>query len=182
MLKNFETIYISIKRTVPFMSQSSIACSVILCPFMPKDRSLWVSFLIPSIPPQNLLCRLKLAIYTRHKVHISCFCIETYLFRRHTPNGHILLQLPVFPCLCGTIESCRISVGYLKENSALQHLEIKIMMDAYQIVLANTSPNYSVFWVILTLSKLKKSIDKSYMYYSNKTFSGMLRGAGGRHV
>ena len=81
------------------------------------------------------------------------------------------------------IESCRISVGYLKEKSALQHLEIKIMMDAYQIVLANTSPNYSVFWVILTLSKSQeKSIDKSIMYYSNKTFSGVLRGAGGRHV
>ena len=54
------------------------------------------------------------------------------------------------------IESCRISVGCLKENSALQHIEIKIIMDAYQIVLANTSPNYSVFWVILTLSKSRK--------------------------
>ena len=84
----------------------------------------------------------------------------------------------MFPSLCGTIESCRISVGYLNENSALQHLEIKIMMDAYQIVLANTSPNYSVFWVILTLSMSRK-ID---MYYSNNTFSGVFRGAGGRHV
>ena len=25
-------------------------------------------------------------------------------------------------------------------------------------------------------------MDKSIMYYSNKTFSGVLRGAGGRHV
>ena len=138
------------------MSQSFIACSAILCPFMQNDWSLWVSSLIPSIPPQKLLCRLKLALYTRHKVHISCFYIETYLLRRHTPNGHILLKLPVFPCLCGTIEPCRISVGCLKKNSALLHLEIKIMMDAYQIVLANTSPNYSVFWVILMLSKSRK--------------------------
>ena len=84
--------------------------------------------------------------------------------------------------LCGTIEYCRISVGCLKENSALQHLEIKIMMDIYQIVLANTSPNYSVFWVILTLSQSRKSIDKSIMYYSNKTFSGVLRDSRGRHV
>ena len=156
MLENFETIYSSINRTVPFMSQSFIACSATLCPFMQNDRSLWVSSLIPSIPPQKLLCRLKLALYTRHKVHISCFRIETYLFRCHIPNGHILLLLPVFPCLCGTIESCRISVGCLKENSALQHTEIKIMMDVYHIVLANTSPNYSVFLVILTLSKSRK--------------------------
>ena len=27
-----------------------------------------------------------------------------------------------------------------------------------------------------------KSIDKSILYYSNKTFSGVLRGAGGGHV
>ena len=91
MLKIFETIYISINPTEPFMSQSFIACSAMLCPFMPNDRSLWVSSLIPSIPPQKLLRRLKLALYTRHKVHISCFRIETYLLRRHTPKGHILL-------------------------------------------------------------------------------------------
>ena len=150
MLENVEIIYISINRTVPFMSQSFIACLAILCPFMPNDRSLWVSSLIPSIPPQKLLCRLKLALYTRHKVHISCFRLDTYLLRRNTPNGHILLKLPVFPCFCGTIESCRISVECLKENSALQILEIKIMMNVYQIVLASTSQNYSVFWVILT--------------------------------
>ena len=91
MLENFETIYISINRTVPFMIQSFFACSAILCPFKPNDRSLWVSSLIPSIPPQKLLCRLQLALFTRYKVHISCFRIETYLLRRHTPNGHILL-------------------------------------------------------------------------------------------
>ena len=91
MLENFETIYISTNRTVPFMSESFIAGSAILIHFMPNDRSLWDSSLIPSIPPQKLLCRLKLALYTRHKVHMSCFCTETYILRRPTPNGHILL-------------------------------------------------------------------------------------------
>ena len=79
MLENFETIYISTNRTVPFMSQSFIAGSAILCHFMPNDRWLWGSSLIPSISPQKLLCRLKLGLYTRHKVHMSCFRIETYL-------------------------------------------------------------------------------------------------------
>ena len=55
-------------------------------------------------------------------------------------------------------------------------------MDVYQTVLANTSPNYKVFWVILTLPKSRKIDLKSFMYYSNKTFSGVLRGAGGGHV
>ena len=41
-------------------------------------------------------------------------------------------------------------------DDALQHLEIKIMMDVYQIVLANTSQIYNVFWVLLTLFKLRK--------------------------
>ena len=49
-------------------------------------------------------------------------------------------------------------------NGILQHLEIKIMMDVYQTVFANTSPNSNVFWVILVLSKSRKSIDKSIMY------------------
>ena len=79
------------------------------------------------------------------------------------------------------IESCRFSVGCLEQNGALQHLEIKLMMDVYQTFFANTSQNYNVFWVILMLSKSRKSIDKRFMYYSNKTFSGVLRGAGGRH-
>ena len=39
----------------------------------------------------------------------------------------------------------RFSVGCLKQNGALQHLEIKLMMDVYQTVLANTSTNYNVF-------------------------------------
>ena len=51
---------------------------------------------------------------------------------------------------------CRISVGCLKQNGALQQLEIKIMMDVYQTVLANTSPNYNVFLVILTFSKSRQ--------------------------
>ena len=114
MLENFDAIYISTNRTVPFMSQSFIAGSAILCHFMPNDRSLWGSSLVPSIPPQKLLCCLELALYTRHKVHMNCFRIETYLFRRHTLNGHIFLKLLEFPYLCGTIESCRLSVGCLK--------------------------------------------------------------------
>ena len=52
------------------------------------------------------------------------------------------------------------------------------MMDVYQIVLANTSLDYNYilgnFDVIL--------VKESSMYYSNKAFSGVLRGAGGRHV
>ena len=67
VLENFEAIYISTNGTVPFMSQSFIAVSAILCLFMPKDRSPWDSSLIPSIPLQKFLCRLKFALYTRPK-------------------------------------------------------------------------------------------------------------------
>ena len=67
MLENFEAIYISTIGTVPFMSQSFIAGSAILCLFMPNDRSLWDSSLIPSIPLQKLLCHLKFALYIRPK-------------------------------------------------------------------------------------------------------------------
>ena len=91
MLENFETIYFSTNRTVPFMSQPFIAGLAILCNFMPNDGSLWGSSFIPSIPPRKFLCGLKLANYTRHKVHMRCCCIEKYLLRHHTPNGHILL-------------------------------------------------------------------------------------------
>ena len=73
----------------------------------------------------------------------------------YTKWTHLIVVLK-FPCLGGTIESCRISVVCLKQNGALQHLEIKIMGDVYQTVLANTSPNYTVFWVILTLSKSRE--------------------------
>ena len=38
MLGNFEAIYISTNGTVPFMSQSLIAGTAILCLFMPNDR------------------------------------------------------------------------------------------------------------------------------------------------
>ena len=114
MLEKFETIYISINRTVPFMSPSFIAGSVILCHFMPNDWSLWGSSFIPSVPHQKRICRLKLALYTRHKVHMSGFRIKTYLFRHHTPNGQMLLWSLEIPCLCGTIEFCRISVGCMK--------------------------------------------------------------------
>ena len=40
MLENFEAIYISTNGTVPFMSQSFIPGSAILC-LLPNDRSLW---------------------------------------------------------------------------------------------------------------------------------------------
>ena len=67
MLENFKAIYISTNGTVPFMSQSFIAGSAILYLFMPNDRSLWDSSLIPSVPLQKLLCRLKFALYTSPK-------------------------------------------------------------------------------------------------------------------
>ena len=67
MLENFEAIYISTNGTVPFMSQPFIASSAILCLFMPNDRSLWDSSLIPYIPLQKVLCRLKFTFYTRPK-------------------------------------------------------------------------------------------------------------------
>ena len=47
----------------------------------------------------------------------------------------------------------------------LQHLAIEMMMNVYQILLANTSPNY-----LCILS------------YSNKTLSDVLRGFTGGHV
>ena len=67
MLENFGAIYISTDGTVPFMSQSFIGGSAILCLFMPNDWSLWDTSLIPSITLQKLLCRLKFALYARPK-------------------------------------------------------------------------------------------------------------------
>ena len=40
MLENFEAIYISANRTVPFVSQSFIAGSAMVCLFVLNDRSL----------------------------------------------------------------------------------------------------------------------------------------------
>ena len=40
MLETFEAIYISTNGTVPFMGQSFIAGSAILCLLMPNDRLL----------------------------------------------------------------------------------------------------------------------------------------------
>ena len=68
MLENFEAICSSTNATVPSMSQSFIAGLAILCLFMLNDRSLRDSFLIPSIPLQKLLCRLKFALFTRSKL------------------------------------------------------------------------------------------------------------------
>ena len=67
MLESSKAINISTNGTVPFMSQSFTAGSAIVCLFMPYDRSLWDSSLIPFIPLQKLLCRLKFALYTRPK-------------------------------------------------------------------------------------------------------------------
>ena len=90
-LENFETIYISTNRTVPFMNQSFIEGSAILCHFMPNDRLLSGSSLIPSIPHQKRLCRLKISpLHTSQGSH-ELFYIETYLLGHHSPNGHILL-------------------------------------------------------------------------------------------
>ena len=75
MSENFEAIYISTNGTVPFMSQSFIAGSAILCLFMQNNRSLWDSSLIPSIPLQKLLCRL-FAFYTRPKFIPVVFVLE----------------------------------------------------------------------------------------------------------
>ena len=73
------------------MSQAFIAGLAIKCHFMLNDQLIWGSSLIPSIPPQKLLCHLKLALFTRHKNHMHCFRIETNLLRHHIPNEHILL-------------------------------------------------------------------------------------------
>ena len=43
---------------------------------------------------------------------------------------------------------------FMRDDRILQQLEIKIMMDVYETVLANTSPSYYAIWVILTLSKI----------------------------
>ena len=61
VLENFETIYISTNRTVPFMSQSFIAGLAILFHFMLNDRSLWDSSIKPSIPAQKRSCRLNIS-------------------------------------------------------------------------------------------------------------------------
>ena len=90
MLENFEAIYISTNGTVPFMSQSFIAGSAILCLFMPNDRLLLDSSLIPFIPLHSeTFMSLKICTLHTFKVHMSCFCIGIYLLRHHTPNGHI---------------------------------------------------------------------------------------------
>ena len=122
----------------------------------------------------RFLCRLKIPI-THVKVQTIVF---NYSVRCSTPNEHtcMFLQLLKFPCSYGTIESCRISVGCLKHIDALPHLEIEMMMNVYQIVMTNTSLDYNVFWVFLTLSKSRITSRKNIMYYSNVTVSGVLRG------
>ena len=91
MIENFETIYICTNQTVPFMNQSFIAGSAILWNFMPNDRSLWGSFLISSIPPQKRLCRLKITLYTRHKVHMSCFVLNISIKASYPKWTHFII-------------------------------------------------------------------------------------------
>ena len=76
MLENVEAIYISKNGTVPFMSQSFIAGSAILCLFMPNDRSLWDISLKLSIPLQKLLCCSKFALCTRPKFIRVVFVLD----------------------------------------------------------------------------------------------------------
>ena len=76
MLENFETIYISTNHTVPFMSQSFIAGPAILCHFMPNDLSPRGSSLISSIPPQKLLCRLKISPLHKSQSSYELFVLK----------------------------------------------------------------------------------------------------------
>ena len=138
------------------MSQSFIAGSAIMCHLKPNDRSLWGSSLIPSIPPQKRLCRFKISLlHTPHSFY-DRFSYLNISIKRYTQMDTFYCSCSSL-CLCGTIESCRISVTRcLKQNGALQHLEIQIMINVYETFLANTSTNYNVFWVILILSKSKQ--------------------------
>ena len=76
MLENFEAIYIFTNGTVPIINQSFIAGSAILCLFMPNDRPLRDSSLIPSIPLQKFLCRFKFALYTRPNFILVIFVLD----------------------------------------------------------------------------------------------------------
>ena len=91
MLENIKTIYISTNRTVTFMSQSFIAGSVIFCHFISNARSLWGSSVISSIPPQKLLCRIKIRPLHTSQSSFELFCIETYLLRLHYPKWTLFI-------------------------------------------------------------------------------------------
>ena len=69
------------------------------------------------------------------------------------------------------------------EKWHLQHLAIEMMMNVYQILLANTSPNnhYILGKCDAYLSQ-EKTMHKSIKFYSNATFSGVLRGCTSSHV
>ena len=58
------------------MGQSFIAGSAILCHFMLNDRLIWGSSIIPSIPPQKILCRLKDATKFIGVVFVLNICIK----------------------------------------------------------------------------------------------------------
>ena len=54
-----------------------------------------------------------------------------------------------------------------------------MFIEEFRLTLAQTMMYFGYFGRYLSEGK---SIDKSFMYYSNKTFSGLLQGAGGSHV
>ena len=65
----------------------------------------------------------------------------------------------------------------------LQHLVIEMMMNVYQILLANTRPNY--VYMLSNFGRYlsqERHIHMNIMYYSNNTFSGVLRGFTSSHV
>ena len=73
MLENFGAIYISTNGTVPFMSQSFIAGSAILCLFMPNDRS-FNSFYTTSetfLPSTHVQSSYELFLYWNISVKAS---------------------------------------------------------------------------------------------------------------
>ena len=65
----------------------------------------------------------------------------------------------------------------------LQHLEIKIMMDFYETVLADTSPKLLCILGNFDIIYVKETrLIRVVCVYANKTFSRVLRGVRGRLV
>ena len=86
MLGNFEAIYISTNGTVSFMSQSFIARHIV--PFYAK-RPVAMGFIFNTFyTTSETFMSLNICPLQMCKVHMSCFCIEIYMLRRHTQNGH----------------------------------------------------------------------------------------------
>ena len=86
----------------------------------------------------------KLDLYTRHKVHMSCFRIETSIKASYPKRTHLIVVARV-PMLMRDDRFLQNFCWMPETNDSLQHLEIKIMMVVYQTVLTYTSSNYYVF-------------------------------------